>query len=325
MTATENKASSILVVDDESSLTEVLAEVLGNHGHRVVTASSGEEALILFRKDPFPLVFTDIRMPGMTGTELLKEIKGLHPSTEVIIMTAYASLDTSLIALREGAYDYLIKPFENLELITTMTHRVLEKIELVKENHRLLEELKSQNQVLERSNKILRDLSIRDGLTGLYNHRYFQESLGRAAQRFRRYGQTFSVMMIDINGFKYYNDTCGHLAGDHLLTALARILDDSARETDIIARYGGDEFVMLLPETTAEQAGMISARLTRTIAHTSFAQDESAELAPVSVSIGVANCPLHGTSGDTLLHEADASMYAAKRAGNEASPQPFLG
>lgn len=316
MTATGNTVSSILLVDDESSLTEVLAEVLGAHGHRVVTASSGEEALALFRKDPFPVVFTDIRMPGMTGTELLRAIKELRPSTEVIIMTAYASLDTSLIAFREGAYDYLRKPFESLELITTMTHRVLEKIELVKENQRLLEELTTQNGVLERSNKILRDLSIRDGLTGLYNHRYFQESLGRAAQRFSRYGQTFSVMMIDVNDFKKYNDTCGHLAGDNVLTGLAGILKETARETDIIARYGGDEFVMLLPETTSEQAAMIAARLTRTIARASLEQSGPTEASPVSVSIGVANCPCHGTSVDSLLHEADASMYAVKRAGN---------
>lgn len=317
MTTTVKEALSILIVDDESSLTEVLAEVLEDYGHRVVTASSGEEALAMFLQDPVSVVFTDVRMPGMTGIELLREIKGTHPCTEVIIMTAYASLDTALMALREGAYDYLVKPFENLELITSMTDRVMEKIELVKENSRLLEELKTQNAALERSNKILRDLSIRDGLTGLYNHRYFQESLGRATQRFRRYGQTFSVMMIDINDFKQYNDTYGHLAGDHVLSVLARILAESARDTDIIARYGGDEFVMILPETTAEQAAMISARLVGKIGRTFLDTGESTEAIPLSVSIGVSNCPLHGTAGDSLLQEAAAAMYAGKRRGNE--------
>lgn len=317
MTTTVKEALSILIVDDESSLTEVLAHVLEDDGHRVVTASSGEEALAMFLQDPVSAVFTDVRMPGMTGIELLREIKGTQPSTEVIIMTAYASLNTALMALREGAYDYLVKPFENLELITSMTHRVMEKIELVKENSRLLEELKTQNAALERSNKILRDLSIRDGLTSLYNHRYFQESLGRATQRFRRYGQIFSVMMIDIDNFKQYNDTYGHLAGDHVLSSLARILAKSARDTDIVARYGGDEFVMILPETTAEQAAMISARLVGKIGRAFLDPGESTEAIPLSVSIGVANCPLHGTAADSLLQEADAAMYAGKRRGND--------
>jgi len=117
----------ILVVDDEEAIRGTVSSLLEEEGYEVTAVSSGEEALARFGDDPFPLVITDIRMGGMTGIDLLQGVKRLHPKTETIIMTSYASLETAVLALRSGAYDYILKPFEDLELVTTAVARAVEK------------------------------------------------------------------------------------------------------------------------------------------------------------------------------------------------------
>jgi len=121
----------VLVVDDEESLLAVLSQVLSKNGYEVTAAASGEEAWDIFQTDPFPLVITDIVMKEMTGIELLQKIKEMCPDTQVIIITSYASLDTAINALRSGAYDYLFKPFEDLEMISAVTARAVEKMRLI--------------------------------------------------------------------------------------------------------------------------------------------------------------------------------------------------
>lgn len=140
----------ILVVDDEDSVRRVLSQVLSEDGFKVTEAASGAEALDQFEKTPFSLVITDIVMPEMTGIELLKKIKSRYPSTEVIIITSHASLSTAVEALRCGAYDYLFKPFGDLDLILAATTRAVETIQLKAENQRLINKLKEQNADLER-------------------------------------------------------------------------------------------------------------------------------------------------------------------------------
>jgi len=144
------KQISILVVDDEDSIRAVLTNVLKDDGFVVTEAESGEDALKLFKKRVFDLVISDIVMPGINGIELLERIKHLYPATQVIIITSHASLDTAVQALRCGAYDYLFKPFEDLNLISAVTKRAIEKIRLTSENRRLLAKLKDKNLELER-------------------------------------------------------------------------------------------------------------------------------------------------------------------------------
>ena len=145
----QEKKVRILVVDDEESLLAVLSQVLERDGFDVSTAKSAEEALEVFQQDPFPLVVTDIVMQGMTGIDLLESIKKAHPETQVIVMTSYASLDTAIMALRSGAYDYLFKPFEDLTVISAAAARATESIRLTAENKFLLEKLKQVNSELE--------------------------------------------------------------------------------------------------------------------------------------------------------------------------------
>ena len=204
----------ILIADDEETLRTVIQQVLTADGHDITTAASGEEALEHFRREPFPIVISDILMGKMTGLELLNEVKLVEPETLFVVMTSHASLETATTALREGAYDYLTKPFEDLDMISAVVGRAIEKIRLGEENRRLLEDLKKKTEELEVLNASLREMANRDGLTGLFNHRYFRETLDREVARARRYSRPFALVLMDIDHFKAFNDTHGHLAGD---------------------------------------------------------------------------------------------------------------
>jgi len=238
----------ILVVDDEASVRGAVSQVLREDGHQISAVASGEEALAVFRKEPYPLVVSDIRLGSMDGLELLNEIKRIHSDTEVVIMTGHASMDNAITAMRAGAYDYLVKPFEDLQLISNAASRALEKIRLRGENRQLMETLKKQNEDLEHINQFLKDQASRDGLTGLYNHRYFQEAVQNELARSDRHNHPCSLIFMDVDFFKQYNDTHGHMAGDRLLHTLGKILTERLRSCAMVARYGGEEFMMLLPK-----------------------------------------------------------------------------
>jgi len=305
----------LLVVDDEETLRSVVSQVLTADGFTVAEAASGEEALEAFRAASHPLVITDIRMGGMSGIELLTEIKRHNPDTQVVIMTSHASLDSALTALRAGAYDYLVKPFESLDLISAVAGRAAEKARLVTQNRELLEQLKRANEELQEANSALKEMAVRDGLTSLYNHRYFQEALALEIARCRRYEKQCCLVFIDVDNFKMYNDTHGHPEGDQLLKSLARILMSHLRSSDLAARYGGEEFVLLLPETSKDAALMIAEGLREKVADEPFAGRATQPLGRVTISIGVAGFPEDGTEAPALLACADQLLYKAKHGG----------
>ncbi len=235
----ETNKINILVVDDEASIRDIVKQVLEDDGHKVASVASAEAGLKILAKAPIHLVITDIRMDGMDGIELLEKIKSVKPEIEVVIMTSHASLETSVKSLRAGAFDYLMKPFENLDSISTMVNRVIEKIEQEKQNQKIVESLKDEN-------KELNNLAQRDGLTQLYNHRHFKERLAEEVARSNRYNRELSLIFLDIDYFKTFNDTNGHPAGDALLIKLSSLLQERVRTVDIVARYGGEEFVIVL-------------------------------------------------------------------------------
>lgn len=305
----------LLVVDDEETLRSVVSQVLSADGFTVAEAASGEEALEAFRARSHPLVITDIRMGGMSGIELLTQIKEHNPDTQVVIMTSHASLDSALTALRAGAYDYLVKPFESLDLISAVAARAAEKARLVTQNRELLEQLTRANEELKEANTSLKELAVRDGLTSLYNHRYFQEVLAQEVARSKRYDKACSLVFMDVDNFKHYNDTHGHPQGDQLLKGLAGILTSHLRGCDLAARYGGEEFVLLLPETTKEAALQIAEGVRARVAEHPFTGGESQPLGRVTVSIGVAGTPEDGSEAAQLLESADQHLYRAKNSG----------
>ncbi|MCK7514176.1 MAG: diguanylate cyclase [Desulfobacterales bacterium] len=176
-------------------------------------------------------------------------------------MTSYTSVESAIAALRSGAYDYLAKPFDDPAVISAVVGRAAEKIRLSRENERLIQDLKKTMDDIEDANRQLRDMAIRDGLTGLYNHRYLQEFPSLEVERSHRYSHGFSLIFVDVDHFKKYNDTHGHLQGDHLLRTMAAIFRTFFRKTDVIARYGGEEFMILLPETPKQVACRLAEEL----------------------------------------------------------------
>jgi len=310
-----DKKSRILVVDDEQSLRIIISQVLADDGHDVTVAANGEEGLELFRQEPFPVVFTDIVMGELNGLELLKKIKEIKPETQVIVVTSHASLDTAITALRAGAYDYLVKPFEELDMISNVANRAIDKTDLISENQRLLDELQDKNDQLISANKALKELAVRDGLTGLYNHRYFQEALTVEVLRCKRHDRGFSLIFIDIDNFKHYNDTNGHPEGDTTLKTVADLIDSRLRASDILARYGGEEFIALLPETTPETALEIAENIRELVEEHPFPGEGKQPAGKLTISAGISTFNVDGTDGSTLLEAADKRLYRAKDMG----------
>jgi two-component system, cell cycle response regulator len=305
----------VLIVDDEESLRGILSQVLEEDGFVVSEAASGEEALEIFARNPFPIVFTDIRMGGMSGLQLLQEIKHSHPGTQVIIITSNASLDSAVNALRSGAYDYLVKPFDDLDLISAVAKRAAEKIELMRENQSLINKLKEKNQDLEFSNRVLSEMANRDGLSGLFNHRYFQEALEKETIRATRYKHSFALLFIDIDHFKNYNDKNGHPAGDLIISTIGKILTKSLREPDLVARYGGEEFTIILFDTDRKGAMASAEKLRKRIADFPFPGRENQPGGKLSISIGVAVFPENGERPEDIVEHADHALYTAKESG----------
>jgi len=309
------KANRILVVDDEESIRTVLTEVLTDDGFRVTQAANGLEALAVLKDVPHSLVISDIKMPEMTGIELLKKIKQTIPATEVIIITSYASLDTAIEALRYGAYDYLFKPFEDIKLISAAAIRAIDKVRLTRQNQRLLKALEQKNNQLKKANKTLKWLARRDGLTGLYNHRYFQEILHAELVRAVRYKQYFSVVFLDLGYFKQYNDTHGHQKGDQLLQILAKVLGSCLRESDYLARYGGEEFTIILPSTSKGEALAVAEKIRGRVERYPFTGRETQPKGCVTISMGVSTFPEDGKDNASLMENADQALYEAKNSG----------
>jgi diguanylate cyclase (GGDEF)-like protein len=305
----------ILIVDDEEVIRELLTEHLTDEGFSVAAVPSGEAALEVFRADPDHLVITDIRMGGISGIELLAEIKKLDENALVIMITSHASLDSAVETLRAGAYDYIFKPFEDLNQVTEIVIRGMEKIELLHQNRQLVENLEQSNLRMEESNEALRELATRDGLTGLFNHRHFKEVLEMELTRAARYERPLCLIMMDVDHFKIYNDTHGHPAGDEVLKILADIIKNRLRDVDRSARYGGEEFVALLPETDWKSGITVAEDIRAQMENYPFKGKESQPLGKVTVSFGVAEFPTDCGDAASLIEKADEALYQAKSEG----------
>jgi diguanylate cyclase (GGDEF)-like protein len=309
------KKSKILIADDEVIIREMLAEHLTEEGYSVTTVPSGEAALDIFREDHEHLVITDIRMGGMSGIQLLEEIRKLNPDALVIIITSHASLDSAVETMRAGAYDYIFKPFEDLEQITQVVMRAMDKISLLDENRALMEDLEQSNIRMEQSNEALRELATRDGLTGVFNHRHFKEVLDREMTRAVRYQRPLCMIMADVDHFKDFNDSNGHPAGDYVLKILAEIIVARLRDVDSCARYGGEEFSVLLPETNLESGKRVSEDIRDQVENYPFEGGETQPLGKVTISLGVAEFPANCDDSVSLVKKADEAMYRAKNEG----------
>jgi two-component system, cell cycle response regulator len=294
----------ILVVDDNQDNIEIIAARLRFRGYEIMEASDGEQALGLVREAAPDLILLDVMLPDIDGYEISRRIKGADdlPFIPIILVTARDSTQDKVAGLDAGADDYLTKPINFPELEARVRSMLRIK--------RLQDELAEKNLELER-------LSISDGLTGLYNHRHIHSLLADEFERVERTGDCMSVAMFDLDRFKQVNDTHGHQAGDRVLVELADILRETARDIDRLGRYGGEEFIALLPETCIEDAAVFVERVRREVARRPFDIGGNDPLR-MTLSAGVATYPDPTIdSVEALVGLADEALYAAKAAGRD--------
>lgn len=319
----EPRLCRTLVVDDDEAIQEILKATLSEHGMVVLTASSAEEALEIFAVKEIDVVITDVQMNGMSGFDLLKRLKLIDQSVKVIVMTSYNSYESVLQALQLGAYDYLQKPLDNHPAVVAAIQRAYENAKLQQENLDLLVQLRTShdqltvaNRSLKEANRKLKHLAVTDGLTKLYNRRFFDQVLKREVGRRNRYKLALSVVMIDIDNFKSFNDKYGHIGGDIAIQAVSQVLIESARTTDIIARYGGEEFVVALPLTEPERSITFAERVRKNI-EKRVIEISDTESTSVTLSIGIAGVDAKQLPISTpeLIKTADEALYLSKAQG----------
>jgi diguanylate cyclase (GGDEF)-like protein len=189
------------------------------------------------------------------------------------------------------------------------------RIDLLRENERLMHQLKIKTQALEKANAKLHNFAINDGLTGLNNRRHFQECLVAEIDLCERYEDYFALLFLDLDYFKIYNDINGHMEGDALLQTLAQLFLKAFRKTDTVARYGGDEFAVILPKTTMTQAVQLGEKVSRQVAVYPFDGIDGMPEKKITISVGCAAYPHDGTTADELLRWADDMLYKVKRRG----------
>jgi len=306
---------NILIADDEIAIRELVGEVLSGEGHEITLAEDGKDALEKFNSTWHEIVFSDIRMPKMNGIELLAAIKGINANTQFVIMTSHASIDNSIQALKMGAFDYILKPFEDLDIITEAANRAMANLSGIRRQQYLLDTLSRQNEELDTLNIKFLDLATRDGLTGLFSRRYAQERLDNEFDRATRHARELSVLFMDLDHFKFFNDTHGHQPGDEILQILAGIMTQAVGESDTLARWGGEEFIVICPETNQEDAYMLAERIRKSVAGHPFPNAAQQPLGIVSLSIGVASRSNRTDSAEKLILYADEAMYCAKNNG----------
>jgi diguanylate cyclase (GGDEF)-like protein len=333
----------IVCVDDEEGVLRVLRAQLGarfGHECQVLTARSGDEAVALFDElsrdnESIALVVADQIMPGMKGVELLEIVNRRFPTTMKILLTGQAGLDAVVDAInRAHLNQYISKPWDETALLLGVEN-LLRQYRLVHENQQLIASLSAKNQALlemnreleakihERTHELaeantrLAQLAVTDGLTGLYNHRHLHERLALEVERSQRSGLPLSLLMLDVDHFKQFNDSYGHPAGDEVLRQVARVLNDTRRANDVVARYGGEEFAVILVDTAKFTAAKVAERVRERIAAHDFADaaTKASKGTTITVSLGVATYPDDGIDAEALVRAADTALYAAKRAG----------
>jgi len=292
---------NILIVDDEEDVRMLLKDVLTLPGYNVWTASGGLEAINMMQDVDFSIVITDIWMPGVDGVQITRKFKEVNSDTTVIVVTGHASIQSALAVLKEGAYDYIAKPFDISEV------RLI--VKRAAERYRLLNEVKEK--------EIYKQLAILDGLTETYNRHYFNQTLPRELERAKRYKNPLSFLMVDIDYFKKFNDIHGHLAGDWALKKASQVIVGSVRIPDMVFRYGGEEFAVVLPETYKPDAITVAKRIKANVSLTRFLDSKIMPTQHLTISIGACTFPVDAQNFQELIENADKYLYSAKRLGRD--------
>ena len=287
----------ILVVDDEAEIKDSIHKCIQKAGYNSLKASNAEEALELLKSNRVSVIITDIILPGKDGLYLTGLIKQEY-DIDVIVMTAYINDYSYEEIINMGASDLVFKPFRFEELLLRLK-RVLRERQYAKERIRMLDKLQK--------------LAITDGLTKLYNSRHFYNQLEVEIGRFSRYNHSLSLLLLDLDDFKVYNDSYGHLEGDKVLVRISQIIKSCLRKIDSAYRYGGEEFTVILPETNGQKANNVAQRIRTAVELESF-YPEPGKAVTITVSIGITEY-FKNEKLSTFIQKADQAMYNAKADG----------
>lgn len=291
----------ILLVEDEHISRQMVKKILLKAGHEVVEAADGQEAWELFQREPFQFVITDWMMPRLDGPSLVQHIRSSDQKsyTYIVLLTAMDDKDNVVSGLESGADEYLTKPFNNKELIA----RVASGIRILNLEEQLIQARQQMEQ-----------LALHDGLTGLLNRRTIEEYAEAEFDQASRKKRPLSVVLLDVDHFKSVNDKYGHKFGDHTLRRVAQLLTGDLRKYDRVGRWGGEEFILILPETQLQDAIMVAERLRSRIAEMKLSLENGKQFS-VQISLGVACATGEFPSLQKLIDAADQAMYGAKQTG----------
>ena len=286
---------NIILVEDDTNVSILLSRQLQRSGFSVRTAGTLAQARELFRNQQWDLAILDRGLPDGDGVELCRELRAQSEHGYLMLLTGVDSDEAKLEGFERGADDYITKPFQLDELVA----RIRAGVRIVQLQKALLD-----------SNRRLEELSLSDALTGIANRRAFDERYATAYETARRYERPLSLVLVDVDHFKAINDTHGHATGDAVLRVVAQRIAAVTRQTDFVARIGGEEFAILLPETPLFESMQFCEKIRATIA----ADDVVGK--HVTVSLGVANMPhSHAQGPSELFNAADQALYRAKANG----------
>ncbi len=283
------KEVNILIIEEDAALAAQLESTLKAVGYHTWLMTDAKEGINLLHSNAFSVVITEMRSAQMNGSQVTQAVHKISEQTSVIVITPYSFISSAIEAMEAGAYGYITKPLNSSE-IRIVTERAVEKYLLVSGNE---------------EKEFLVDLAVRDGLTGLFNRRYFNELIAAEANRLKRSPMALSLLMLDIDNFKKYNDTQGHQAGDTLLKDAAKVFKNSVRPQDAVCRYGGEEFIIILPQTDKMASKIVAERL----------RVQCELYLGATVSIGIASIPEDALEVSALIEKADGALYQAKKTG----------
>ena len=293
---------SILLVEDDEKDAKLIQSYLYGEPYQIKLVKDGEETLSCVEQEKIDLIMLDILLPGINGFEVCRRLKknDRTRNIQIVAITSLGDLESKIKGLELGADDYLVKPINRHELGVRVKALIKKKA--------YLDSLHTNYEIAVHS-------AITDKLTGLYNQAYFKHFLDFEVRRSLRQKTPVTLLMIDVDDFKQYNDGLGHLAGDGILMELGELIRTNIRDIDLAARYGGEEFAVVLPNTAIDEAEMSAERIRQIVHGHTFSHIESSSMKNLSISAGLAIYPYDADSVDGLILQADSALYQAKKAG----------
>jgi diguanylate cyclase (GGDEF)-like protein len=316
------QSPKLLLIEDDPDAAELLLETIADHfGADCCTHVDHVQAALEQDLSQFDLALSDVNLPDGSGLELLPEMLAQREDLPVVMVTSESGLDIAMEAIRRGAYDYIVKAGDYLFTIPLIVEKNLEVWRTKQDNTRLQQELEQtlsevrvKNEQLEEAVAKLESLASTDPLTGLANRRSIGQTLDRAFAEAQRHGTDLTCVMIDLDCFKPINDTLGHQMGDRLLKTAAQSLTVNCRRSDVAGRYGGDEFVLILPRTDPQTGMQVARRIQQEFRQATH--QLLGDQAQTDMSLGLACVSISKpTNADQLVALADAALYRAKQAG----------